>query len=185
MKRLISFFLTTIVVICAAGAGALYWLVVLHPGQEIEPDNIRRILGKESPVFYSDGETRLGVFFDEAHRQYVTYDRIPKNFVNALVAAEDEKFFYHFGFDPIGIFRAAIKNLMAGRVVQGGSTLTQQTAKNLFKRTERSLSAKFKELLFALQLEHRYSKEKIFEFYANQFFVSGNALGLGLSLIHI
>jgi penicillin-binding protein 1A len=181
MKRLISFFLTIIVLICAGGAGALYWLVVLHPGQEIEPDNIRRILGKESPVLYSDGETRLGVFFDEAHRQYVSFNRIPKDFVNALVAAEDEKFFHHFGFDPIGISRAAIKNLLAGRVVQGGSTLTQQTAKNLFKRTERSLSAKLKELLFALRLEHRYSKEKIFEFYANQFFVSGNALGLGVA----
>ena len=159
----------------------MYYLVVLHPGQEIRPENIHRILGKESPVFYNDGETRLGVFFDEAHRQYVPFNRIPKDFVNALVASEDEKFFSHFGFDPIGIIRAAIKNLLAGRVVQGGSTLTQQTAKNLFKRTERSLSAKLKELLFALRLEHFYSKEKIFEFYANQFFVSGNALGLGVA----
>ncbi len=159
----------------------MYYLVVLHPGQEIKPENIHRILGKESPVFYNDGETRLGVFFDEAHRQYVPFNRIPKDFVNALVASEDEKFFSHFGFDPIGIIRAAIKNLLAGRVVQGGSTLTQQTAKNLFKRTERSLPAKLKELLFALRLEHSYSKEKIFEFYANQFYVSGNALGLGVA----
>jgi penicillin-binding protein 1A len=181
MKRLCYFFLTLILLFCAAGAGVLYWLVILHPGQEIELENIHRILGKESPVLYSDGKTRLGVFFDEAHRQYVPYNRIPKDFVDALVASEDEKFFSHFGFDPIGITRAAIKNLLAGRVVQGGSTLTQQTAKNLFKRTERSLSAKLKELLFALRLEHRYSKEKIFEFYANQFFVSGNALGLGVA----
>jgi penicillin-binding protein 1A len=181
IKTLSYFLLIAGVLVCASGAGMLYWLVVLHPGQEIKPENIHRILGKESPVFYSDGETRLGVFFDEAHRQYVPFNRIPKDFVNALVASEDEKFFSHFGFDPIGITRAAIKNLLAGRVVQGGSTLTQQTAKNLFKRTERSLSAKLKELLFALRLEHRYPKEKIFEFYANQFFVSGNALGLGVA----
>ena len=181
MKKFIYFVIFVGVLVCAAGAGGLYYLVVLHPGQEIKLENIHRILGKESPVFYSDGETRLGVFFDEAHRQYVPFNRIPKDFVNALVASEDEKFFSHFGFDPIGIIRAAIKNLLAGRVVQGGSTLTQQTAKNLFKRTERSLSAKLKELLFALRLEHHYSKEKIFEFYANQFFVSGNALGLGVA----
>ncbi len=180
-KKLFYFFIVLGLLACAAGAGTLYYLVVLHPGQEIEPENIHRILGKESPVFYSDGKTRLGVFFDEAHRQYVPFNRIPKDFVNALVAAEDEKFFSHFGFDPIGIIRAAIKNLIAGRVVQGGSTLTQQTAKNLFKRTERSIPAKLKELLYALRLEHRYSKQKIFEFYANQFYVSGNALGLGVA----
>ncbi|MDR3630857.1 MAG: transglycosylase domain-containing protein [Desulfocapsaceae bacterium] len=181
MKNFFYFLLTTGLLACAGGAVVFYWLVVLHPGQEIDQDNIHRILGIESPVLYSDGETRLGVFFDEAHRQYIPFNRIPKDFVNALVASEDEKFFSHFGFDPLGIIRAAINNLLAGRTVQGGSTLTQQTAKNLFKRTDRSLTAKLKELVFALRLEHRYSKEKIFEFYANQFFVSGNAVGLGVA----
>ena len=118
-------------------AGGLYWTVVREPGEEIEIENIRRILGKESHVFYSDGKTRLGVFFDTAHRQYVAYDEIPEVFVNALVASEDDRFFEHIGFDIVGISRALIKNLEAGRVVQGGSTLTQQTAKNLFRRSER------------------------------------------------
>jgi len=158
-----------------------YWFIVLHPGSEIEPENIQRILGKETPVFYSDGRTRLGVFFDQAHRQYVTYEQIPKDFVNALVASEDNRFFSHYGFDPLGILRAAIKNYQVGRVVQGGSTLTQQTAKNLFKRSGRSYQAKIKELLYALRLEYYYSKEKIFEFYANQFYVSGNGHGLGVA----
>jgi len=158
-----------------------YWFVVLHPGDEIKADNIQRILGKETPVFYSDGVTRLGVFFDQAHRQYVTYEQIPKEFVKALVASEDNRFFVHYGFDPVGILRAAIKNYQVGRVVQGGSTLTQQTAKNLFKRSGRSYQAKIKELLFALRLEYYYSKEKIFEFYANQFYVSGNGHGLGIA----
>lgn len=166
---------------CLAAAGGLYWLVVANPGSEIEPENIRQILGKESHVFYSDGHTKLGVFFDQNHRQYVKYDKIPSDFVNALVAAEDNLFFSHFGFDPVGITRAAIKNFQAGRVVQGGSTLTQQTAKNLFKRTDRSLQAKLKELLFALRLEYWYTKEQIFEFYANQFYVSGNGHGLGVA----
>ena len=181
IKKILYFLFAAGVMACAGGAVAFYWVIVLHPGQEIDQDNIRRILGKESPVLYSDGVTRLGVFFDEAHRQYIPFNRIPKDFVNALVASEDEKFFSHFGFDPLGILRAAINNFIAGRTVQGGSTLTQQTAKNLFKRTDRTWAAKFKELIFALRLEHRYSKEKIFEFYANQFFVSGNAVGLGVA----
>lgn len=169
--------------VAAAGAGAygLYYFIVLDPGNEIEASNIEAILGQESPVFYSDNVTKLGVFFDDAHRQYVKYEEIPRDFVNALVAAEDNRFFEHFGFDAIGIVRATMKNIEAGRIVQGGSTLTQQTAKNLFKRSERSYKAKLKELLFALRLEYHYSKEKIFEFYSNQFYVSGNGHGLGVA----
>lgn len=159
----------------------VYRLVVLEPGEAIRPENIRKILSKESEVYYSDGVTKLGVFFDTAHRQYVTFEEIPKTFVNALVASEDERFFTHYGFDPVGIIRAMVRNIQAGKVVQGGSTLTQQTAKNLFKRTERSLEAKLKELLFALRLEYHYTKEQIFEFYANQFYVSGNGHGFGVA----
>ncbi len=181
LKKLFVMAIALSVIAAGILLGSVYWLVVVEPGEEIRQDNIRRILGKESLVYYRDGITKLGVFFDTAHRQYVTYDEIPKNFVNALVASEDERFFTHIGFDPLGIARAMFRNIQAGKIVQGGSTLTQQTAKNLFKRTDRSLQAKLKELLFALRLEYHYPKEKIFEFYANQFYVSGNGLGLGIA----
>lgn len=178
LKKLLFFLVFLAFCSASLGAYALYVLVVLDPGPEIEIGNIQAILGQESPVFYNDGVTKLGVFFDDAHRQYVKYEAIPEDFVNALVAAEDNLFFSHFGFDPMGIARATMKNIEAGRVVQGGSTLTQQTAKNLFKREDRSFAAKLKELLYALRLEYHYSKEQIFEFYANQFYVSGNGHGL-------
>lgn len=181
IKKIILFLFFLCFLAAVAGCGYLYWQIVLEPGNEIDANNIDSILGKESPVFYNDNETQLGVFFDKAHRQYVTFAEIPSDFVNALVAAEDNRFFSHFGFDVLGIARAAIKNIEARRVVQGGSTLTQQTAKNLFKRTERSFKAKLKELLYALRLEYHYPKEKIFEFYANQFYVSGNGHGLGVA----
>ena len=182
MFKKILFFFLTVVFLLTLGAGcALYYFVVVEPGEEIKIENIRSILGKESDVYYSDGVTKLGVFFDHTHRQYVSYEDIPENFINALVAAEDNRFFQHFGFDLWGITRAMIKNVEAGRVVQGGSTLTQQTAKNLFKRADRSIEAKLKELLLALRLEYYYSKEQIFEFYANQFYVSGNGHGLGVA----
>ncbi len=181
MKKLFLFLIITCIIVAAGLFGTIYRLVVLEPGDEIKIENIQQILGKESNVFYSDGKTKLGVFFDTAHRQYVSYSEIPKNFVNAVVASEDNRFFSHYGFDVVGIVRAMIKNIQAGRVVQGGSTLTQQTAKNLFKRSDRSIEAKIKELLFALRLEYYYPKEKIFEFYANQFYVSGNGHGLGVA----
>lgn len=171
-----------LILLAAGGASAwLYKVVALEPGDEISAENIESILGRESQVYYSDGVTKLGVFFDKAHRQYVKYSQIPSDFVNALVAAEDGRFFHHFGFDPVGIMRAMVENIRAGRVVQGGSTLTQQTAKNLFERKDRSYKAKLKELLYALRLEYHYPKEKIFEFYANQFYVSGNGHGLGVA----
>ncbi len=177
------FFFTVFLILAGAIAlgGYLYKEIVIEPGDAIKPENINAILGKESPVFYNDNLTQLGVFFSENHRQYVSYEDIPENFVNALVAAEDNRFFEHFGFDLFGIGRAMIKNIEARRIVQGGSTLTQQTAKNLFKRTERSYKEKLKELIYALKLEYHYPKEKIFEFYANQFYVSGNGHGLGVA----
>ena len=181
MKKTLLIFTALLVTTVFCVAGLLYWVIVLEPGEEIKIENIHRILGKESHVFYNDGKTRLGVFFDKAHRQYVPYNEIPDNFVNALVASEDDRFFQHIGFDIIGITRAMLKNIQARRIVQGGSTLTQQTAKNLFRRNERSFEAKLKELLFAFRLEYHYSKEQIFEFYVNQFYVSGNGHGLGVA----
>jgi membrane peptidoglycan carboxypeptidase len=181
LKKLLLLFGVALL-LSAGGLAVLYHrLVVVDPGEEIRPENIRRILARETEVYYSDGVTRLGVFFDTAHRRYVDYRDIPPDFINALVAAEDERFFSHPGFDLLGIARATVRNVQARRIVQGGSTLTQQTAKNLFKRSGRSFQEKFKELLYALRLEYHYSKEEIFEFYANQFYVSGNGLGLGVA----
>ncbi len=160
---------------------AYLWTVVFFPGEEISPANIEKILAMESPVYYADGRSKVGVFFENAHRQYVPYEAIPRNFVDAIVAAEDSDFFSHYGIDVLGILRAVVANVKAGRVVQGGSTITQQTAKNLFKRSDRSLKAKMKELLYALRLEYHYPKEKILEFYVNQFYVSGNGHGLGVA----
>ncbi len=180
-KYLFFFCLTLALLLTAAVGGGLYYLVVVNPGPEIEQANIEAILGRESPVLYSNGREKIGVLFQGFHRQYLAYDQIPKKFINALVAAEDNRFFQHFGIDIAGIARAMIANIKAGRIVQGGSTLTQQTAKNLFKRESRSYKAKLKELLYALRLENHYSKEKILEFYCNQFYVSGNGHGLGVA----
>jgi membrane peptidoglycan carboxypeptidase len=182
MYKKILYFITVLLgLIIIAGVSAFFWLVVLNPGDEINQANIEKILSMESPVYYRDGQNKIGVFFQEAHRQYIEYDEMPTDFVNAIIASEDNNFFDHFGVDIPGVLRALVANIKAGKIVQGGSTITQQTAKNLFKRKDRSLQAKLTELLYALRLEYHYPKEKIMEFYANQFYVSGNGHGLGVA----
>lgn len=181
IRKLFVFFLLIILLGIIGSGAVLYWLVAVEPGAEIQPENIAKILGRESPVYYSNGTGKIGVLFQDAHRQYISYPQIPRAFVNAIIAAEDSRFFKHFGIDLPGVTRAMIVNIRAGRIVQGGSTITQQTAKNIFKRDSRTWRAKFKEMLYALRLEYHYPKEKILEFYVNQFFVSGNGHGLGVA----
>ncbi|WP_417913976.1 transglycosylase domain-containing protein [Candidatus Electronema sp. JM] len=176
-------FFSTVFGLLAAIAvlGWVWWQVVNVPCPEIEPERIASILGRESPVYYRDGQEKIGVLFEDIHRQYLSYEQLPPQFIKALVAAEDDQFFHHYGIDLPGIAKALLLNYQAGKIVRGGSTLTQQTAKNLFKREKRNYQAKLKEMLYALRLEHRYSKEKILEFYSNQFYVSGNGHGLGVA----
>ncbi|MCU0832458.1 MAG: penicillin-binding protein, partial [Rhizobiaceae bacterium] len=99
---------------------------------------------------------------------------IPK----AVIAIEDRRFMSHFGVDPIGLARAMVTNVMAGRLVQGGSTLTQQLAKNLFLEPERTIERKVQEVLLALWLERQYTKDQILELYLNRVFFGSNAYGV-------
>jgi penicillin-binding protein 1A len=96
----------------------------------------------------------------------------------AVVAVEDRRFYSHFGFDPVGFARAMGRNVMAGRMVQGGSTLTQQLAKNLFLSPDRTLERKVQEVLLALWLEHKYSKDQILEMYLNRVYFGSGAYGV-------
>ncbi|NRP72217.1 Penicillin-binding protein 2D [Ensifer psoraleae] len=96
----------------------------------------------------------------------------------AVIAIEDRRFYSHFGIDPLGLARAMLTNLMSGRMVQGGSTLTQQLAKNLFLSPERTLERKVQEVLLAFWLEQKYSKEQILAMYLNRVFFGSNAYGV-------
>jgi len=110
--------------------------------------------------------------------RYVTIDAIPEDLVNAVVAVEDFRFYQHRGVDLIGIARALLVNLRAGETVQGGSTITQQVAKNLFLHPRRTLERKFEELALALLLEARFTKEQILELYLNSSYFGEGSYGV-------
>jgi penicillin-binding protein 1A len=111
-------------------------------------------------------------------RTVLPLNNIPVNLQNAILATEDEHFFAHWGINPRGILRAALSNLRHGRVVEGGSTITQQLAKVLFFTQEKTMARKIRELLLALQLERNYSKEEIFALYLNQIYFGHGAYGV-------
>jgi len=185
MKRWMLRISLTVTALCLVGLVVVAWLyqqhVVKEPGEHLSREYILAVISEESPVYYSDGSSRLGVFFAQEHREYVPFETIPEACVDAIVASEDKRYFDHYGVDPMGITRAMLHNVQAGGVVAGGSTLTQQTAKNLYYRPDRSVRSKLQELANALRLEALYSKEEILEFYFNQFHVSGNGRGLGIA----
>src|SRR6266446_4732791 len=127
-------------------------------------------------VYADDGETVIGEFALEK-RIPLKYEEIPPVMKNAILAVEDARFYDHVGIDPIRIIGATWKNLTSDKV-EGGSTLTQQLAKNLFLSKEQTLKRKMNEWALALQIERYYTKNQIMELYANHIFLGANAYGV-------
>lgn len=108
----------------------------------------------------------------------VRLEQLPPHLIEAVMAIEDRRFKTHFGIDPIGLTRAMVTNIAAGRVVQGGSTLTQQLAKNLFLVPDRTLERKLQEVVLAFWLEANHSKDEILEMYLNRVYFGAGAYGV-------
>lgn len=131
----------------------------------------------EASIVYDVNGTAIKGLADQ-NRINITLEEIPESFREAIVAVEDKNFYSHHGIDLGGIARAFITNIKAGRIAAGGSTITQQTAKNLFLSHERTVSRKIKELFYALQLERKYSKDEILTMYCNTIYFGQGAYGL-------
>ena len=130
-----------------------------------------------STVAAADG-TRLALLHDGVNRRYVALDGIPEVVRQAVIAAEDNRFWSHGGYDPGALGRAAIANLQARGVAQGGSTITQQRAKQNFVGDQATVVRKGKELLYAVALEQRHTKEELLERYLNQVYFGAGAYGV-------
>jgi penicillin-binding protein 1A len=106
------------------------------------------------------------------------FHEFPEHFINAVIATEDRRFFSHFGLDVVGLARAIWRNLWAGRIVEGGSTITQQLAKNLYLSSERTLNRKIQEMFLAIWLESRLTKKEILTVYLNRVYFGAGAYGV-------
>lgn len=127
-------------------------------------------------VYSADGEL-IGEFFIE-RRYLVPLKELPPLLIKAFIAAEDVRFYEHSGVDLVGIFRAMFKNLQAGEIVQGGSTITQQVVKSLLLTPERTYTRKFKEALLAYRIDHSLSKNEVLYLYLNQIYFGSGAYGV-------
>ncbi len=130
------------------------------------------------PTFFlsKDGEIIAELF--ERYTEIVKFDEIPPHIVYAFLAAEDDAFFKHKSIDLKAIMRAALKNLKEMKIVQGGSTITQQLARNLFLSRERTIPRKIKEILYAIKIEKELTKEEIFSLYVSTIFFGNGSWGL-------
>ena len=162
-------------VLAAGGAGVaglmIYYSVIYPDPLSLRPKEnapFVRILARDGSVITERG----------GGDDYVPLDLLPRYVSDAVIATEDQRFFDHHGVDPLGMVRAAIINLREGRTVQGGSTLTQQLAKNLYLSHDRTLARKLEEFTLALWLESRLTKADILELYLNRVYLGSGAYGI-------
>src|SRR5438034_1434754 len=165
--------LTVVLIGFVAGLATVGYLLQDLPPitglHEYQPSLVTRV--------YSADKQVIGQFFVE-RRILVPLEKIPRYLVNAVVAIEDSRFFEHRGLDFVGIARAAITNLVSGKIRQGASTITQQLARSLFLSPKRDYERKAKEALLALKMEQVLGKEQILELYLNQIYFGHGAYGV-------
>ena len=140
-------------------------------------DTLRDVQLQTPLRIYTADEQLIGEF-GEKRRTPIDFEQIPPLFINAILAAEDDRFFSHHGVDIKGLLRAASQLLTTGSIQTGGSTITMQVAKNYFLSHERTFSRKFNEILLALQIERELPKQEILELYLNKIFLGHRAYGI-------
>ena len=163
----------TILLTITMGAIATYYCIGMPSLDDLENQNSKQI------VRLNYDNQNLIINRSEIYQSEVSYYELPTMLVNAVIATEDRKFFSHNGISFLAIIRAYFANKQAGRIVQGGSTITQQLAKLLFLKPEKTFRRKVQEALLALQLERKFTKEQILTFYLNRAYFGSNNYGIG------
>jgi penicillin-binding protein 1A len=171
MKYILGFF-------SLVGVAILVWIMFLYAQIRFDLEKIVDYKPNlTTQLFDKNGDLISNIFQDE-HRLYVNYDEIPPQVIEALVAIEDTQFFEHNGVNTDAIFRAIVKDIKAGKLVEGASTLTQQLVKNIVLTREKKFSRKLNEILLSLRLETILSKEEILERYLNQVYFGHGYYGI-------
>lgn len=180
--RISSFFkvlilLILIAIITLGSIAGCYLVSVLKKAPPIEPENYREKLFETSRIYDSNGDLLQRLVKDE-YAEFVSYDNIPKDLKNAIVAVEDERFFQHSAVDFKRLAGALYYDLMSGRFDQGGSTITMQLAKNLYTSRVQKIERKLMDIYYAYQIEDALSKEEILEAYLNSAGFSKGTVGV-------
>ncbi len=133
---------------------------------------------RQTEIYDRSGENKLYTIYGEEVREIISISDVPNHFINALLTAEDRRFYSHFGIDIKGIARSFVMNFQTGRTVAGGSTISQQFVRSAFLTTEKKVMRKMREIVLTIELERRYSKNEILEFYLNQVPFGSNIYGI-------
>lgn len=165
-----------------AGLGLVFWalMTITKLAKELpSPEQfINRQISQSTKIYDRSGQTLLYEVYGEEKRTVIPFEEIPDYVKKATIAIEDQIFYTHKAFDWRAIIRALFVNIIRGKVVQGGSTITQQLAKNAFLSPERTFARKIKELILAYWIEQRYSKDEILNLYLNQVSYGSNTYGI-------
>ena len=173
MFKVLKFIVISVVCLIIMGASVLYGFSSLFA----PPNMDETLIPDAASQFYDINGNAIYTTLSEERRIPVTIDKIPKHVQRAFIAIEDNRFYQHSGIDYRGTARALVSTL-SGREVQGGSTITQQLAKNAFLTQERSIIRKIKEAFIAKELEHKYTKDEILTMYLNQIYFGQGAYGI-------
>ncbi len=172
-SRIKRFIIKSFIYGSLAVAAFLYILSLTLP----DIKDLNKVTKAQSILIKSEDGQIIGSFGD-IYGEYITYDELPTSLTDAVIATEDRNFRHHFGVDPLGLLRATVANIRAGHVVQGGSTISQQVAKNVFLSPDRTIIRKLKEMLLAFKLEQRFSKDEILAIYLNRVYLGAGSYGV-------
>ncbi len=135
-------------------------------------------ISRQPSITFLDKDGRIIASYGDIYGKSIKYQSLPDNLINAVIVTEDKRFFQHNGVDFKGVLRAIYVNFREGRIVQGGSTITQQLAKNLFLTPERSYTRKLHELILSIWLEIRFTKQQILSIYLNRVYLGSGTYGV-------
>lgn len=163
------------VIMAGLSGGAI--LEVMKTAPKIDANIIKYEMSQNSTIVDEDGKEVDSIATKE-YREIVDYDKIPENLKHAFVAVEDERFYKHPGLDPQSIIGSAIENFRAGGIVRGGSTITQQLARNTYLNNDQTYQRKIREIYLALEIEKNLDKDEILGAYLNRVFMGQNSYGV-------